>query len=1135
MRKQFLYLGNAGFHYRGPGNIGVTAGSKGTVTVWHHPTPWYPGNQVLWEARGDSTNGLRLRFAGPANLVFESRHGSWGEGVTWSGFELPLRNFWFPITCTWDFTTPGAGQLRLYANGQEAPTRVDNATAPLVEALKLYLGGPTNLGFDPVWGCFDNLAVWDGVMTKAQHDALWGGATNWTQRQRMRRRMPQESDGQGRLTLLAGFDGSYDAVVAGGDAQGYWEVAADKYDEFCLLDDGARGRGIRHRFFFGKPRHDGTADDRVPLQAVLTPITAFGTDRYTTLTNHATHGEIAVSQVDGGNDVGQGMGWLRAWLDPHDVQRPATVRMRVNCPPATNAVGAKITLGPLSYVHGGEHGNNFGTWGTGELGAVVADAANTVSSFKTNLLSRAAGYWNGAELTFRSGTNQGTRLKVSGYDPATGIVTVSGAAAAVPAGGDRLVVDHRGRLLAAGPTPNELQSLEAWLWENYDVDKPWIELEAVYGNEGGTSFVRYDRGRTVWMDLVPSRSDDLGNNLMFGRSRSLPAPTSYKCDILLESLTIEGPGSYQVLSPQDRPWARGFELADQFLLSDTVTGMSSRVWRQENVTRRLATPTMDPNPATIKTDMQAAGTWRQQSYLHGNVEPQSSSDRVTVLLAGGDANNVWRIGYLEGQWDPVRQRVVWTEETAPTGRANPFLEAADLIPGITRDAPWAFSGSGALRVLGTPDGKWSLLVGGTEGNPDHYRTRAWHGAADRWSFDWETQWWPGNPLASGMGGVDKLGADGNGTNLWGNRDADWTVAYNPYARAAERRFLGYCRMKTILLNGDYIASNRRVLGGWTSGDLKTFNLLPYGSGLSPLGASELYGCWPRVVSDDVTALYAMAFGTNVRLWASDDDRHFQQTNSVFVPGASLQTAFTLSDQIVMYVKANGVLTMAHIGRDREVYYDLDTNQTRGVVETAILERPALGWAHLILNSAPNQGTIKVEVLDPRTDTPLAGFGAEDSLTLSGGIQETVTWGGVPLPEVTAEAIRLRFILTRAAAGDVSPALYAWKVATVDGGARPSAAGLQVEGQANPAAVRDRTPTFSWVYSDPRGKAQQAYQVIVASSPEQLAARNGDIWDTGPVVGAATASEYGGPALADETTYFWAVRVQNAEGVWSEEW
>ncbi|MBU0611375.1 MAG: hypothetical protein KKI08_26080, partial [Armatimonadetes bacterium] len=76
---------------------------------------------------------------------------------------------------------------------------------------------------------------------------------------------------------------------------------------------------------------------------------------------------------------------------------------------------------------------------------------------------------------------------------------------------------------------------------------------------------------------------------------------------------------------------------------------------------------------------------------------------------------------------------------------------------------------------------------------------------------------------------------------------------------------------------------------------------------------------------------------------------------------------------------------------------------------------------------------------------------------------------------------------------------------------------------------------SWSYADEKGLAQSAYQVLVASSQVKLDTNEGDLWDTGVIAGEETAVVYAGAELGDQTTYFWKVRVQNAEGLWSEEW
>ena len=124
--------------------------------------------------------------------------------------------------------------------------------------------------------------------------------------------------------------------------------------------------------------------------------------------------------------------------------------MRVNCPgrDATrwgeDHAGAAVLRELAAQL-----GTTSGPGGRANCLAVVADAGNTASGFKTNLPARGDSYWVGAELTMRSGTQAGCRLKVTGYTASTGVVTVSGALAGVPAAGDQGIVDHRGRLLAS--------------------------------------------------------------------------------------------------------------------------------------------------------------------------------------------------------------------------------------------------------------------------------------------------------------------------------------------------------------------------------------------------------------------------------------------------------------------------------------------------------------------------------------------------------------------------------------------------------------------------------------------------------------------------------------------------------------
>ncbi|MFH8252667.1 family 78 glycoside hydrolase catalytic domain [Microbacterium sp. B2969] len=78
--------------------------------------------------------------------------------------------------------------------------------------------------------------------------------------------------------------------------------------------------------------------------------------------------------------------------------------------------------------------------------------------------------------------------------------------------------------------------------------------------------------------------------------------------------------------------------------------------------------------------------------------------------------------------------------------------------------------------------------------------------------------------------------------------------------------------------------------------------------------------------------------------------------------------------------------------------------------------------------------------------------------------------------------------------------------------------------ANPLGIDDAKPTFSWIItSATRGIYQKQYQVIVASSAAKAAKGQGDIWDSGQVLGDATSVDYAGPDLKSRTKYYWNVR------------
>ncbi|MFC1998374.1 hypothetical protein ACFLVR_01855 [Chloroflexota bacterium] len=96
-----------------------------------------------------------------------------------------------------------------------------------------------------------------------------------------------------------------------------------------------------------------------------------------------------------------------------------------------------------------------------------------------------------------------------------------------------------------------------------------------------------------------------------------------------------------------------------------------------------------------------------------------------------------------------------------------------------------------------------------------------------------------------------------------------------------------------------------------------------------------------------------------------------------------------------------------------------------------------------------------------------------------------------------------------------------------------------EGETNPALVNDATPEFSWNYSDNNAiDTQTAYQILVASSSANLTANNGDLWDSGKVASASSASiSYAGSALPWGAASYWKVKVwdnHDAEGLYCGE-
>jgi alpha-L-rhamnosidase len=90
---------------------------------------------------------------------------------------------------------------------------------------------------------------------------------------------------------------------------------------------------------------------------------------------------------------------------------------------------------------------------------------------------------------------------------------------------------------------------------------------------------------------------------------------------------------------------------------------------------------------------------------------------------------------------------------------------------------------------------------------------------------------------------------------------------------------------------------------------------------------------------------------------------------------------------------------------------------------------------------------------------------------------------------------------------------------------PSVKNLTVEYQAEPLAVDNPAPRFSWEIASPgRGVRQTAYQIKVSEAGSQA------VWDSGKVQSSDNvAVAYAGPALKSRQRYAWKVRVWDQEG------
>ena len=111
------------------------------------------------------------------------------------------------------------------------------------------------------------------------------------------------------------------------------------------------------------------------------------------------------------------------------------------------------------------------------------------------------------------------------------------------------------------------------------------------------------------------------------------------------------------------------------------------------------------------------------------------------------------------------------------------------------------------------------------------------------------------------------------------------------------------------------------------------------------------------------------------------------------------------------------------------------------------------------------------------------------------------------------------------------------LSSVSQGAPAAPEQLRCEGLANPLGIDRAQPRFSWMIpSGVRGLAQTARQILVADSPEAIAANRGTLWDSGKIASNQSQwTPYAGKPLAKGSQCWWKVRVWDetgAESSWS---
>jgi hypothetical protein len=292
-----------------------------------------------------------------------------------------------------------------------------------------------------------------------------------------------------------------------------------------------------------------------------------------------------------------------------------------------------------------------------------------------------------------------------------------------------------------------------------------------------------------------------------------------------------------------------------------------------------------------------------------------------------------------------------------------------------------------------------------------------------------------------IGGPDRLAPESSGGGRWANRDADYRIVENTYAKDPSRRYWGWARGKTISHVWRTFGIDLRPPVGMRGADLRSMMPLPHGNQVTPLVGVQIHGSDSYVYGQsDCFLLYsdtAVAFTSGVYCYVSEDGVHWRTyaTHSDWIPYGELTgegtrmtqgRPFRLGDRTIYYY-AGGVLSFAWCRVDGECWYELTSGQTTGTLETPLIEMPVDGWGALTLNAAPGDGQITVEALD-ETEEPISGFALADCTPVTDAVAHRVMWGANSLADVSASVIRLRFRFTTG--GATRPRVYRWTVEDV---------------------------------------------------------------------------------------------------------